>query len=256
MGPADFVSVVLPAADERDNIPILLERLERVLEAHAKRHEVIVVVPTPEDPTGAAAKEAGAEVLVQKRPGYGGALKEGILAARGDYIVTMDADLSHPPEKIADLLRHRDEAEVVVCSRYVPGASATSSWPRSVLSRIRCWQSSQTCTSHDISITPGCSYGRSSRRPRRLLYKLSWLIPPSAVPSIWPEEPVREQTNLLWTSLIGQIIRSCSLNSKAIRLKQSNNLIQSGLPSLRSLFSDSLLARLRRASLALTNRGR
>jgi len=133
---ASSVSVVIPAADEAENIPSLLERLEKVLHAHARKHEIIVVVPSPEDPTCAAARERGARVVIQKRPGYGGALKEGILAAQFDYVVTMDADLSHPPEKIEDLLRHRDEAEVIVCSRYITGASAEQDASRVVLSRI------------------------------------------------------------------------------------------------------------------------
>jgi glycosyltransferase involved in cell wall biosynthesis len=132
----EFVSAVVPAADEAGNIPALLEGLRRVLGEHSQHHEIIIVVPTPEDPTGGAARADGATVLVQKRPGYGGALKEGILAARGDYIVTLDADLSHPPEKIADLLKHRDDAEVIVCSRYVVGASAAASRRRALLSRI------------------------------------------------------------------------------------------------------------------------
>ena len=130
------VSVVIPAADEADNLPELARRLHGVLGSRCDEYEIIVVVPSPEDPTGPVAAENGARVLVQKRPGYGGALKEGLLAARGDYVVTMDADLSHPPEQIEALLAHRGEGEVVVCSRYVPGASAELSIWRAFLSRV------------------------------------------------------------------------------------------------------------------------
>jgi glycosyltransferase involved in cell wall biosynthesis len=132
----DLVSVVIPAAGESQNLPLLLDRIKATVALKARRHEVIVVVPGPEDPTADVARSAGARVLVQKRPGYGGALKEGILAAQGDYVVTMDADLSHPPEFISDLLDHRDDAEVVICSRYVRGASARMPASRTILSRI------------------------------------------------------------------------------------------------------------------------
>ncbi len=132
----DLVSVVIPAADEAENVGPLLERLRPVLEAGAKAHEVIIIVPRPDDPTGEAARSAGASVIVQKRPGYGGALKEGLLAATGDYVVTMDADHSHPPEKVADLLAHRDDADMVVCSRYVGGAAPEASGWRNFLSRV------------------------------------------------------------------------------------------------------------------------
>jgi dolichol-phosphate mannosyltransferase len=133
----DFVSVVIPAWNEADTMPELLRRVRAVLEPLAGKLEILVVVPSPADPTAAAARSGGAEILVQKRPGYGGALKEGLLASRGDYVVTMDADLSHPPEAIAEILAHRREAEVVIASRYVSGGSAAQmSSSRAFLSRI------------------------------------------------------------------------------------------------------------------------
>ncbi len=131
-----FVSVVIPAKDEAVNIAQVLEGVRAVLSSRGLEYQVIVVVPDPEDATAEAAGSAGAQVLFQKRPGYGGALKEGILAARGEYIVTMDADLSHPPEAIADLLDHRDDAEVVIASRWVAGGSAEMTGLRRLLSRI------------------------------------------------------------------------------------------------------------------------
>ncbi len=123
-GSAGFVSVVIPAWNEGETIRELVAEIHRVVDPRADRVEVLVVVPSPDDPTAAPAKAAGARVLVQKRPGYGGALKEGLLASGGDYVVTMDADLSHPPATLATLLDHRDDAEVVIASRYIAGGSA------------------------------------------------------------------------------------------------------------------------------------
>jgi dolichol-phosphate mannosyltransferase len=128
--------VVIPAWNEAATMEELLRRLRAVLEPRARWLEILVIVPTPDDPTGAPARAGGARVLAQMRPGYGGALKEGLLAARGDYVVTLDADLSHPPETIAELLEHRDRAEVVIASRYVAGGSADMSLLRGSLSRL------------------------------------------------------------------------------------------------------------------------
>ena len=114
----------------------LLARLRAVLEPRAQASEILVVVPSPDDPTAAVAEAGGARVLVQGSPGYGGALREGLHAAAGDYVVTMDADLSHPPETIASLLARREDAEVVVASRYVEGGSAQMPFGRALLSRI------------------------------------------------------------------------------------------------------------------------
>jgi len=131
-----LVSVVIPAWNEAETMPELLGRIRAVLEPLAREIEILVVVPAPEDPTAEAARAGGAEVIVQMRPGYGGALKEGLLASRGEYVITMDADLSHPPEAIPQLLAHRDDAEVVIASRYVAGGSAKMPSVRALLSRI------------------------------------------------------------------------------------------------------------------------
>jgi dolichol-phosphate mannosyltransferase len=131
-----LVSVVIPAWNEAETMPELLHRVRAVLEPLAREIEILIVVPSPEDPTAEAARAGGAEVIVQMRPGYGGALREGLLASRGEYVVTMDADLSHPPEAIAQILAHRGDAEVVIASRYVAGGSARMSSSRALLSHI------------------------------------------------------------------------------------------------------------------------
>jgi dolichol-phosphate mannosyltransferase len=135
--PADLVSVVIPASNEAGTLPELLRRVRAVLQSHARSIEIIVVIPSPEDPGAEIARADGAKVIVQMRPGYGGALKEGLIAARGDYVITLDADLSHPPEAIADIMAHREEAGVVIASRYVAGGDASRmTAKRAFLSRI------------------------------------------------------------------------------------------------------------------------
>jgi glycosyltransferase involved in cell wall biosynthesis/predicted SAM-dependent methyltransferase len=132
----DLVSVVIPAWNEAATMAELLRRIRAVLEPLAREIEILIVVPTPEDPTAEAARAGDAKVIVQKRPGYGGALKEGLLASCGDYVVTMDADLSHPPEAIAQIMAHRNDAEVVIASRYIAGGSARMTSSRALLSHI------------------------------------------------------------------------------------------------------------------------
>jgi dolichol-phosphate mannosyltransferase len=134
---ADLVSVVIPASEEAGTLPELLRRVRAALASHARSIEIIVVVPTPEDPGADIARADGAKVIVQMRPGYGGALKEGLIEARGDYVITLDADLSHPPEAIADIMAHREDAGVVIASRYVAGGdSSRMTAKRAFLSQI------------------------------------------------------------------------------------------------------------------------
>jgi dolichol-phosphate mannosyltransferase len=82
-------------------------------------------------------------VRVVRRPGKAGlasAVLAGFAQARGDVLVVMDADLSHPPEAVPRLVSAIDEgADLAVGSRYVRGGG-TEDWPlkRRVVSRAAC----------------------------------------------------------------------------------------------------------------------
>ena len=91
---------------------------------------------TPTTVTREAARQHGARVVEQIEPGYGGALVTGFALASGNYLLTMDADLSHPPEFVEQLWRQRDEADVTIASRYVAGGRADMGFYRYALSRV------------------------------------------------------------------------------------------------------------------------
>ncbi|NDC39371.1 MAG: methyltransferase domain-containing protein, partial [Proteobacteria bacterium] len=82
------------------------------------------------------AEAAGARCLLQRRIGYGGALRDGLQAARGDFVFTMDSDLSHPPELMRELWKEREVADVVIGSRFVSGGSSAAPRLRHLLSVI------------------------------------------------------------------------------------------------------------------------
>ncbi|MBM4078934.1 MAG: glycosyltransferase [Planctomycetes bacterium] len=130
------LTVVIPTYDEGANIKGLIEAVRGVLARIGARYEVIVVDAGSADDTRERATEAGAQVMVQTAPGYGGALKDGFRAAQGDYVLTMDADLSHDPSFIEPMYAMRAEADVIIASRYVAGGQAEMSRFRYVLSVI------------------------------------------------------------------------------------------------------------------------
>ncbi len=130
------MSVIIPALNERENIERLVPAIRAVAGELGVEAQVIVVDGPSMDGTAEAAGRAGAQVERQKERGYGGALMAGFAAASAPYIVTMDADLSHPAPFIAGLWKHRDEAELIIASRYVPGGGATVGGFRRVLSVI------------------------------------------------------------------------------------------------------------------------
>lgn len=133
------VSVIIPAINEGPNLELLLPQLKEVLSEITNTWEIFIVTREADDHTTRAAAASGAVVLTQIEPGYGGALLRGFVAARGDYILTMDADLSHPPDVVRNLWAARRDADVTVASRYVRGGSAEMPAFRYVLSRVLNW---------------------------------------------------------------------------------------------------------------------
>ena len=130
------LAVVIPAWNERENIELLLPALREVIAGLGLTAEIVVADGGSRDGTAEAAQRRGARVVVQKEPGYGSALLAGFAATSAPYIVTMDADLSHRPVFLEEFWRRRDEAEVLIASRYVPGGRADMSRFRRLLSHI------------------------------------------------------------------------------------------------------------------------
>lgn len=115
-----LVSVVLPAHNEGEGIRRALETIAGVLRACGVTFELIVVDDGSRDDTFAEVQEAAQRwswvrgLRFSRNFGKEAALLAGLRAARGKAVITMDADLQHPPGVIPDLLRlWRDGAKVV-----------------------------------------------------------------------------------------------------------------------------------------------
>jgi len=139
---SDRVLVIVPTYNEVENLERILERLQTsVPTAHA-----LVVDDGSPDGTGElaeklAALDARVHVLQRSaKAGLGPAYVAGFRWARErgyDVVVEMDADGSHAPEQLPQLLAALDSADLVLGSRYVPGG-AVADWPvhRLLLSRF------------------------------------------------------------------------------------------------------------------------
>jgi glycosyltransferase involved in cell wall biosynthesis len=115
-----MISIVIPALNEADGIAGTIAALRQVLAAADQADaEILVVDDGSSDDTGAIAAKAGASVVRHPHNvGYGQSLKTGILAARHDSIVIIDADLTYPAEALPRLLaRFREGFDMVVGAR-------------------------------------------------------------------------------------------------------------------------------------------
>jgi dolichol-phosphate mannosyltransferase len=140
-----LLSVVVPTKNERENVAALLRRLETVLPTVAME---IIFVDASTDGTCEAIEQLARESILdvillrqapeRRRGGLGGAVVQGLRAARAPWGCVMDADLQHPPELIAELLEQAEasELDLVVASRYCEdGRAETFGWARAMASR-------------------------------------------------------------------------------------------------------------------------
>jgi dolichol-phosphate mannosyltransferase len=134
--------VVIPTYNERANLPVLVKGL-------MQHDNVRVMVVDDQSPDGTGqvadelAKEFPGRVSVLHRngkKGFGRSYIDGLqhaLAEPVDVLCQMDADLSHDPRHLPDLIAATADADVVIGSRYVPGGAIVN-WPkrRRILSRV------------------------------------------------------------------------------------------------------------------------
>lgn len=140
--PEPLLSIVLPTYNERENVSLLVPRLLSLF--HDVPCEVIVVDDGSPDGTADAVREMAAadtRVRLVERPGKAGlasAVFAGAAEAQGRFVAVMDADLSHDPEVLPEMLqRAREGWDVVIGSRYVQGGSfAHQPLVRRLISRV------------------------------------------------------------------------------------------------------------------------
>jgi len=98
-------SVVIPALNEEESIETVVKAIPKgELNEMGFDVQILVVDNGSEDRTGELARQAGADVIVEPRVGYGRALKTGFSHATGEIIATCDADDSYPVDEIPKLL--------------------------------------------------------------------------------------------------------------------------------------------------------
>ena len=136
-------SVILPTFNERDNIEIIIPLIATTFEKENLEYEIIVVDDNSPDQTADTARKLSSRypvtVIVREHErGLASAALSGFSRATGNILVVMDSDLSHPVEKLPEMIKPilENRCEITVGSRHIPGGGCTS-WPlvRQIVSR-------------------------------------------------------------------------------------------------------------------------
>ncbi len=138
-----YASIVIPVFNEAANLPQLFERLKRVMDAQPKSWEVLFTNDGSTDQSGAILRQFCETDrqhvrVIDFNGNYGQhmAVMAAFERARGEVIVTLDADLQNPPEEIPKLLALYDQGFDVIGGRR---KRRQDSWGRRSASRLINW---------------------------------------------------------------------------------------------------------------------
>ncbi len=96
------VSVIIPTMNEEKSIGLVIDEVNKAL--GPRPHEILVVDTNSKDRTREIAVERGAVLVDEPRRGYGRAYKTGFERASGEFLATLDADMTYPASEIPSLL--------------------------------------------------------------------------------------------------------------------------------------------------------
>lgn len=127
-----MISIIIPTYNEADNIPLLLDKIAKNMKNI--EYEMIVVDDNSPDKTWLVAEKLKIKYPLKvlrriNKRGLSSAVLDGFRIAKGDILGVIDADLSHPPDKIPKLIKAiREGYDFVIGSRLVKGGKVEK-WP-------------------------------------------------------------------------------------------------------------------------------
>jgi glycosyltransferase involved in cell wall biosynthesis len=147
-----YLSLVIPAYNEQENIPTLLQRVGAALAPIGRPFEVIIIDDGSTDDTPRLLAEGMKQypwlrvVRMRKNAGQSAAFEAGFEAARGELVATIDADLQNDPEEIPRLIPLLDEQHVDMITGWRKERQDTSfrRWQSRQANRIRNWITQET----------------------------------------------------------------------------------------------------------------
>jgi glycosyltransferase involved in cell wall biosynthesis len=117
----ELISIIIPTLNEEKNLSIVLKEVKGIMKKRKWKHEIIVVDGYSKDRSVKIAKKSRAKVLFDN-VGKGSALRKGMKAAKGDIVITMDADCSHRGMELGLLIEGiKSGYDICMGSRFIQG---------------------------------------------------------------------------------------------------------------------------------------
>lgn len=151
-------SIIIPTYCEADNLRPLCERIFATTRAAGMDVELLIVDDASPDATADVVAELARKYTIRlitrtNERGLSSAVVRGFQESSRDLLVCMDADLSHPPEKLVDVIMPvaRDETDFCIGSRYVRGGRTSDDWGlfRRLNSKFATWLARPLIKAHD-----------------------------------------------------------------------------------------------------------
>lgn len=151
--PLRSVSVIVPTYREAENIPLLVERLASVKSSANIELDVLFMDDDSRDGSSEIVEKLSLPwvrlITRTSNRGLSYAVLDGLKEAKGEVLLVMDADLSHPPETIPAMLDELNAgADFVVGSRFVGGGTTDDDWG------LFRWLNSRVATVLALPLTP------------------------------------------------------------------------------------------------------
>ncbi|WP_238161356.1 glycosyltransferase family 2 protein [Kribbella antibiotica] len=135
------LTVVVPMYDEEAVLPMFFARMHPLLDSLGLPYELLVIDDGSRDNTAALLMEAAKDwpqlrvIRLLRNSGHQAAQSAGFRGARGQYVVTIDADLQDPPETIGEFLHVLRERDLDVVYG-VRSDRSSDSWPKRTTARL------------------------------------------------------------------------------------------------------------------------
>lgn len=147
-----YLSLVIPAYNEEESIPTLLQRVEASLNQLGRPYELLIIDDGSTDKTPQLLAEARQRLpwlrvlRMVKNAGQSAGFEAGFAAAKGDLIATIDADLQNDPEEIPRLVKMLEENKVDMITGWRKDRKDTNfrKWQSRQANRIRNWITQET----------------------------------------------------------------------------------------------------------------